>query len=65
MENQTILFQIMPYVTLSPAHFLIFIPKVGLPAQDDVGDTSYTPKTTSFKRVVAILKKGFKHLNGF
>ena len=55
------------FMTLTPAHFLSLNPKVGLPAlsQENTDDTDYRPETTSSERVIALWKKGLKHLNSF
>ena len=55
------------YMTLTPAHFLSLNPKAGLPAfsQENTDDTDYSPETTSSDRLVALWKKGLKHLDSF
>lgn len=55
------------YITLTPAHFLSLNPKAGLPAfsQENTDDTDYSPETTSSDRLVALWKKGLKHLDSF
>ena len=55
------------YMTLRPAHFLSLNPKAGLPAfsQENADDTDYSPETTSSDRLVALWKKGLKHLDSF
>ena len=54
-------------MALTPTHFLTLNPKAGLPvyAQDDVGDTDYSPETTSSERFVALWKKRLKYLSTF
>ena len=58
---------ISSFEILTPAHFLSLNPKVGLPAliQDNTTDTDYNPQATSADKLVAIWKKGLKHIDNF
>lgn len=45
----------MTYTTLTPAHFLILNPKIGLPANTEDGsdDTDFNTETSSIDRLFA------------
>ena len=54
-------------MTLTPAHFLTFNPKIGLPVstRDYTDDIDYNPEISSADKLLATWKKGLKYLGSF
>ena len=54
-------------MTLTPAHFMTFTPKIGLPVstRDNTDDIDYNPDISSADQLLATWKKGLKYLGSF